>query len=181
MAWSKKTQGLVLGSYFWGYLLTQVPAGYLAGRFGARFIYGGAIFMSSVVTLFLPMSAGVHWMLFAGLQILVGTAHGAIWPCLSVIGAHWAPLHERGKLMSIMNVGAQVGNVLILSTGGFMCSGSVLGGWPLIFYSTGKCLSCVEWRFDKGFNCLSRRFCWSAVERDVDLVLPKLAEEASVY
>ena len=36
-----------------------------------------------------------------------------------------------------MRIGAQIGNVLTLSTGGLMCSSSVAGGWPLIFYTTG--------------------------------------------
>lgn len=33
--------------------------------------------------------------------------------------------------------GAQIGNVLTLSIGGLMCSWNFLGGWRLIFYSTG--------------------------------------------
>ncbi|CAF1239777.1 unnamed protein product [Adineta steineri] len=137
LVWSKNTQGLILGSYFWGYILTQIPSGYLAGRFGARFIFGGAIFVSSFATMFIPISANTNWIVFSILQVIIGLAHGTIWPCLTVILAHWAPKDERGKLMSFMNAGSQVGNVLILSIGGLMCSWNFAGGWPLIFYSTG--------------------------------------------
>jgi hypothetical protein len=37
-----------------------------------------------------------------------------------------------------MNIGGQVGNVLALSIGGWMCSWHSAGGWSLIFYSTSK-------------------------------------------
>ena len=132
--------------------MTQIPTGYLAGRYGARFFFSGAIFISSLVTLCMPVAAATHWSAFIILQMLAGFAHGAIWSCMSVIMAHWGPANERGKLMSFMNggklflnkilsdvvrVGAQVGNVLILSTGGMMCSWRFAGGWPLIFYSVG--------------------------------------------
>jgi ACS family sodium-dependent inorganic phosphate cotransporter-like MFS transporter 5 len=40
-------------------------------------------------------------------------------------------------LFSFLVLGAQIGNVLTLSLGGIMCSSSIAGGWPLIFYSTG--------------------------------------------
>ncbi|UJR32077.1 hypothetical protein I4U23_019545 [Adineta vaga] len=136
--WSKNTQGLILGSYFWGYIITQIPAGYLADRFGAKFIFSGAVFVSSLATLCIPISVNMDWKSLAILQIIIGLAHGTIWPCLSVIVAHWVPAGERGKLMGFISTGAQVGNMLILSFGGLMCSWKFAGGWPLIFYTTGS-------------------------------------------
>lgn len=135
--WNKNVQGFILSAYFGGYIVTQIPAGYIAGRYGARFLFSGAIFTSSLVTIFMPIVSSIHWMLFSALQVLVGLAHGTIWPCMAVIMSHWAPANERGKLMGFMNAGAQIGNVLTLSIGGLMCSWSFLGGWPMIFYSVG--------------------------------------------
>ena len=42
-----------------------------------------------------------------------------------------------GLFRSLIVIGAQIGNVLTLSIGGLMCSWNFLGGWPLIFYTTG--------------------------------------------
>jgi len=39
-----------------------------------------------------------------------------------------------------VEIGSQVGNVLVLSVGGLMCSWDFAGGWPLLFYSTSKLL-----------------------------------------
>ena len=40
-------------------------------------------------------------------------------------------------LFFLCAIGSQIGNVVALSVGGLMCSWDILGGWPLIFYSTG--------------------------------------------
>ena len=34
--WNEETQGYVLGSFFYGYILTQVPGGWLASKFGGK-------------------------------------------------------------------------------------------------------------------------------------------------
>jgi len=34
--WTPSTIGLVDSSFFWGYLVTQIPGGYLASRFPAN-------------------------------------------------------------------------------------------------------------------------------------------------
>ncbi|CAF0789899.1 unnamed protein product [Adineta steineri] len=135
--WSKNTQGIILGGYFWGYLITEIPGGYLAVRFGARYIFGIAMIVSGIVTLLMPWGASLHYAVLWFFRLIVGLAHGVIWPCMTVIMAHWAPPDERGKLVGFMNAGAQIGNVLTLSIGGLMCSWNFVGGWPLIFYSTG--------------------------------------------
>jgi predicted MFS family arabinose efflux permease len=55
--------------------------------------------------MFMPISANVHWILLCILQVIVGLAHGTIWPCLSVIIANWAPVNDRGKMMGFMTAG----------------------------------------------------------------------------
>ncbi|CAM4940543.1 unnamed protein product [Rotaria socialis] len=135
--WTKNIQGLVLGGYFWGYLITEVPGGYLAGVYGARLIFGGAMIIAGAFSILIPLGARLHWGVVWFLRLIVGLAHGVIWPCMTVIMSHWAPPDERGKLLGFMNAGAQIGNVVTLSIGGLMCSWSFAGGWPLIFYSTG--------------------------------------------
>jgi len=34
--WTKRTIGLVDSSFFWGYLITQVPGGFLASKYAAN-------------------------------------------------------------------------------------------------------------------------------------------------
>ena len=36
--WDEYTQGIILGSFFYGYILTQIPGGYFAEKVGIIFI-----------------------------------------------------------------------------------------------------------------------------------------------
>ena len=58
--WSPETIGNVDASYFWGYILTQVPGGFLASYIPANRLLGFAIFLSSCLNLLLPTLTVIH-------------------------------------------------------------------------------------------------------------------------
>lgn len=70
--WTPQTQGVLLGAFFFGYLFTQVPGGYLSGRCGGSKFLGGGVLGTAVLTILTPLAAelGVNW-LFA-LRVLEG-------------------------------------------------------------------------------------------------------------
>ena len=81
--WDKQTQGLILSFYFVGYLLTEIPGGWLSLKFGSKIVLAVAILVGSVLTLLLPFAARIHvGMLIAG-RFLIGLAHGVVWPAFS--------------------------------------------------------------------------------------------------
>ena len=86
-------------------MITEIPGGYLASRFGARFIFGIAMIISGLVTIIMPWGASLHYGVLWFFRLIVGLAHGVIWPSMTVIMAHWAPPSERGKLVGFMNAG----------------------------------------------------------------------------
>jgi MFS family permease len=53
--WGHTTQGIVLSSFFWGYIWTQVPGGLLAKRLGGKVTFGFAIVGSCFCTILLPL------------------------------------------------------------------------------------------------------------------------------
>lgn len=55
--WDSETQGLILGSFFWGYILTQIPGGYLAGRYGSKWLLGFGILGTVIFTMLTPVAA----------------------------------------------------------------------------------------------------------------------------
>jgi ACS family sodium-dependent inorganic phosphate cotransporter-like MFS transporter 6/7/8 len=52
--WTVATQSAVDSSFFWGYLVTQVPGGFLASLYPANRIFGLAIVISSFLNLLVP-------------------------------------------------------------------------------------------------------------------------------
>lgn len=55
--WDSKTIGLIDSSFFWGYLVTQVPGGFLAARYPANRVFGTAIAVSAVLNMLIPKAA----------------------------------------------------------------------------------------------------------------------------
>jgi MFS family permease len=81
--WNKQTQGLILSFYFVGYLLTEIPGGWLSLKFGSKIVLAVAILVSSVLTLLLPFAARIHVGMLIACRFLIGLAHGVVWPAFS--------------------------------------------------------------------------------------------------
>lgn len=74
-------QGWILGSFFYGYIITQVPGGYLARRFGAKLLLGFGILGTAVFTLFTPLAADLGAGFLIAVRVLEGL--GEVISCFS--------------------------------------------------------------------------------------------------
>ncbi|KAL8615137.1 hypothetical protein ACOMHN_054506 [Nucella lapillus] len=138
LEWDKKTQGLVLGAFFWGYLLSQIPAGLLAVRVGGKWCFGWAMLAAALFTLITPVVAQHSFVGVMVLRVLLGAATGVTFPAMHCLWGSWAPPLERTKLMAFAYAGAQVGNVATFPLAGFLCKYGFADGWPSIFYVLGS-------------------------------------------
>ena len=64
--------GIVLSSFFYGYIITQIPGGYLAAYFGGKALYGGGILLTALLTLLTPVAARTHFNLLIAVRVLEG-------------------------------------------------------------------------------------------------------------
>ncbi|XP_013113524.2 putative inorganic phosphate cotransporter isoform X1 [Stomoxys calcitrans] len=134
--WTEKTKSLVLSSFFWGYVVTQVPAGHLAHKFGGKLMLLMGNFVCSLLTVLTPICARLgDWQLVCALRVIMGLSQGFLFPSTHTILSKWAPVEERGTLGTYSYSGAQFGTVVMLATSGIMASSSM--GWPSIFYISG--------------------------------------------
>merc|ERR1719422_3050606 len=62
--WGAKEQGWILGAFFFGYVVTQLPGGRLAEKYGGKRLYGGGILITSIFTLLTPLAATISLPLF---------------------------------------------------------------------------------------------------------------------
>ena len=62
--WDEKIQSQILGAFFYGYVITQIPGGLLAARFGGKWLFGIGVLCTSVFTLLTPLAAeaGEGWL-----------------------------------------------------------------------------------------------------------------------
>ena len=54
-SWSKLVQSMVLAGYFWGYIVTQIAGGWLAGKYGGKRVITIGMSLSCVLTLLTPV------------------------------------------------------------------------------------------------------------------------------
>lgn len=134
--WSEKTQGVILSAFYFGYILTHVPGGLLAQKFGGKQTLGIGIFSTAIFTVLTPVVARMGSFHLIVLRFLMGLGEGTTFPALSTLLAAWAPPLERSKLAALCFAGIQLGMVIASALGGIIIQ-FVPGGWPNVFYIFG--------------------------------------------
>lgn len=165
--WSKDIQGHILGSFFYGYLVSQIPAGMLAERYGGKWVFFGFSALSTLMTLLTPVAAQMHWIMLIVVRVIAGIGSGAVYPAMHAMWSRWAPPTERSKLTNITYAGSWMGCVIGLPLSGVLCRMGFAGGWGSIFYVIGLSSSAwlVLWAFLVSDTPSTHRRI-SAVERD---------------
>ncbi|XP_076181577.1 major facilitator superfamily transporter 10 isoform X2 [Ptiloglossa arizonensis] len=135
--WDEKTQGIILGAFFVGYVITNVPGGRMAEIYGGKLIYGLGVFLTAVLTVISPFAAYAGLVPFLAVRIAEGFTEGVTFPAMHSMLAHWVPPLERNKFAAIVYAGINFGTVVSLPVSGWLCSLQLWGGWPLAFYLFG--------------------------------------------
>ncbi|XP_069685198.1 putative inorganic phosphate cotransporter isoform X2 [Periplaneta americana] len=136
--WDEETQGLILSSFFWGYIITHIPGGILAEKFGGKYALGLGILSTAVFTLLTPLAAtegGAGWLI--AVRVIEGLGEGSTFPAMNALLAHWVPPQQRAALGSFVFAGAQVGTVVGTALSGVLLQYSPMG-WPSVFYLFGS-------------------------------------------
>src|SRR5215471_1366209 len=114
--------GDAAGVFFWGYLLLQIPGGYLAHRWSAK------RFVSVLLVIWGVCSAATGlvstWREFWVMRLLLGVAEGGVWPATLVLLSSWFPRAERARANAYWMLCLPV--AVILSS---PLSGWILGHW----------------------------------------------------
>ncbi|XP_044592760.1 putative inorganic phosphate cotransporter isoform X1 [Cotesia glomerata] len=135
--WDSEKQGYLLSSFFWGYVITQIPFGILAKRYGSKYFLGVGMLINSVFAFLVPISAhwGFGWLLV--IRFIQGLGEGPIVPCTHAMLAKWIPPNERSRMGAFVYAGAQFGSIVSMPLSGLLSEYGFAGGWPSIFYVFG--------------------------------------------
>ncbi|CAG2176128.1 unnamed protein product [Oppiella nova] len=144
--WTDSQKASLLGAFFYGYVLTQLPGGQLAEKFGAKWIFGSSVLITAILSLISPVAAKWSYSAYFAVRVGQGLAEGVVFPVMNALLAKWLPKMERSLGSTIVFTGAQIGTVITMPLAGVMCDGTFLGGWPSIFYLLGV-VGCVWFIF----------------------------------
>ena len=70
--WDKDTIALILSGYFYGYVSTQILAGYIVEKYGGKWPLLFGVFSSATSMLFMPLLVRWHWSALLAARIFQG-------------------------------------------------------------------------------------------------------------
>ena len=91
-----------MSSFFIGYLLTQVPGGVLAGRFGGKHVLAGGVILWSLFTALTPPAAYAGFGVLIAARILMGMGEGVTFPSIYALFARWVPASRRSRAVGLV-------------------------------------------------------------------------------
>ncbi|XP_067126495.1 sialin-like [Centruroides vittatus] len=134
--WSQPTQGIILGSEFYGFVFSELFGGTIIFLFGPKKMLIISSFLSSIFSILTPFCADVSVSVISLCQAIFGFGQGLVlYGSLTLLG-RWSPENEKSTLSSISFSGMQVGTFIGLITTGYICEDI---GWPFSFYTFGIC------------------------------------------
>ncbi|MEQ1861301.1 MAG: MFS transporter [Chthoniobacteraceae bacterium] len=107
---SEANVGNVLSSFFFAYALGQLPAGWLADRFGPRRMLVVYIVLWSACTAVTGLVATLAALIVA--RLACGLAEAGAYPASARVIARWFPFGHRARANSLVAFGGRVGNAL---------------------------------------------------------------------
>ncbi len=128
---NKGDRGVVLSAFFYGYILTQIPAGYLASRIGVKAVLGvGVVVWTLFDTSTILVSHSIP-LLFI-IRACMGCGEGAVMPSLHRFATNWFPVSERSTMVAVISSGSDIGTIAALFLSPWILNVSN-GQWRYIF------------------------------------------------
>ena len=132
--WSEFQIGIILSSFYFGYMFTLIVGGYLADKYGGKKVLGYGLLIWSFFTIITPFFAysGLWWLIF--IRILMGLGEGITFPSWHAIYARWIPFNERTRAVAFTNSGIAAGTVF-----GYAVAALIIAAysWEWVFYLFG--------------------------------------------
>jgi ACS family sodium-dependent inorganic phosphate cotransporter-like MFS transporter 5 len=145
--WTNSVKGFVLGSFFIGYMFGQIPGGYLATKYGGKWVFGIGVFSTAILTILLPLAAcgslfcpkthqqnttttpsssyvenTSHLLSLDILRVFMGMFESVTYPALMELLSKWSPPNERSRIVSLTFSGAQIGTAIAFPLAAYIAS-----------------------------------------------------------
>lgn len=99
--------GSIFSIFFTGYVITQIPAGILADKFGVKLIMSVSLFIGGLASYGMTMvTTATHAM---GLRIIIGLGAGTIYACCARVISNYFEMEKRSMAFGIILAGPNAG------------------------------------------------------------------------
>src|SRR6201985_432457 len=107
--------GWIFSAFLIGYAGFQLPAGWLAARFGPRRVLTLGVLwwgISTALTALLPSGIAHAVLLLIAIRFALGAGEAVIYPAANQFVARWVPVQERGVINGLIFAGVGAGSGL---------------------------------------------------------------------
>jgi MFS transporter, ACS family, glucarate transporter len=107
--------GWIFSAFLIGYAGFQIPAGWLASRFGPRLVIAlGVVWwgVATALTTLIPPGISQAVLLLIGIRFALGAGEAVIYPAANQFVARWVPVQERGFVNGLIFAGVGAGSGL---------------------------------------------------------------------
>nr|XP_002131108.1 solute carrier family 17 member 9-like [Ciona intestinalis] len=160
--WNKADLGAVMGSFFWGYVTTQVLGGYFADRIGGDKVLIMSSLSWGTITLLTPNISDLHMLFGSSIFILtlariaLGVMQGVHYPSMISLLARKIPESERSLPMGVILAAGNFGSLLCGGVGSILLEHY---GWKRVFQVLG--LISLSWTY----------FMWTSTRKRQNTVI----------
>ena len=132
--WSETQKGVILGSFYIGYMITQIYGGLLSDRIGAKIVLGTGLIVWSLFTLVTPVAFYGGMIALVVARIGMGLGEGITFPAWHSLYARWIPFSERARSVAVTNSAIPIGTIF-----GLVVTPMIIlnYGWEWAFYLYG--------------------------------------------
>jgi MFS transporter, ACS family, solute carrier family 17 (sodium-dependent inorganic phosphate cotransporter), other len=134
LGWNETQKGLVLSSFFIGYILMMLAGATLANRYGGKIVLGVAVAWWSLCTALTPPAALASLPMLVMARIALGLGEAAVFPASFNMIGRWVPPLRRSRAVALLTGSIHLGTVFALPVTGWLVR---TYGWPMPFYVFG--------------------------------------------
>lgn len=127
-------QGIIMSSFFMGYLPMQIGGAVLCRRFGGKNVLAYGAFFWSMFTILTPVASHLGYYPLVLCRILMGFSEGVAFPAVFHFLSNWIPANERARAIAIFLSGVHVGTTTALILSPMIIKWH---SWHAIFYTFG--------------------------------------------
>ena len=134
MDWDEFDRGMILSSFSYGYIITQILGGRLTEIYGIKVVYGTSLLLTAFGALLTPVVSKASFWGFFFLRLCMGIFEGVTFPSLIAMTARWVPPGEQSRFISRSVLSATFGLIITYPMSGYLAEEF---GWESAYYTSG--------------------------------------------
>ena len=167
LGWSQTEKGIILGSFYAAYMLTQIYGGALSDRIGGKTVLGIGLIVWSIFTIVTPYAAAAGFFILILARLGMGLGEGVTFPAWHSLYARWVPIGERSRAVAATNSAIPIGTVF-----GLLVTPVIIInlGWQWAFYLYGG-IGFVWYYFWKKYVTSSPKDSENISKKELDYIV----------